>query len=134
MQTGFARIALRWSVSAVFMTAVGTFLDHHPASAAEQVAPTHPAEAGQSAGTPAVGRAFEFAVPLLERDQPEPSYGPDARYAPPDSIAESDEVTEMNHSGHEMPAGSPEAMEGMEGMDHGQMPGMTHAPAEESQP
>lgn len=125
----FVRRALPWPVFGLLI-AMGTLDGGHPAMAADHAVPSHPAETGQSADTPAIGGAFEFAVPLLERDQPAPSYGPDAGEGAADSVADVDEAMEMDHSAHQMPAGSPDAMEGM---DHSQMPGMTHAPAEGSQ-
>lgn len=74
---------------------------------AEEVTPqlTHPADPTQVYQTGVAIDPFAFAVPLLNREAPMPSYGT----TPPGSSSASPEV------------------EAMPGMDHGNMPGMDHS-------
>ena len=81
------------------------------AALAQETEPTlsHPADPILFPGETGPKNAFDLAVPMLDRPDAHPSYGP----APVEGAG--DPVAEMDHSAHQMP-----------GMDMNNMPGMTH--------
>jgi hypothetical protein len=77
---------------------------------------SHPANPAPAQGAP-VSNAFNLAVPMIDRPDAHPSYGPAPAAGPVDQVQQMDQMMEMDHSQHQMP-----------GMDHSQhqMPGMNH--------
>jgi hypothetical protein len=82
----------------------------------EQEIYQHPAEPAESPAQATASNAFDFAVPLLERASPHPSYGPAPPEGASDPVAEMQGMMEMDHSAHQMPG------DDMPGMDHSAMP------------
>lgn len=94
------------------------------AALAQETQPTlsHPADPILVPGETGPKNAFDLAVPMLDRPDAHPSYGPAPVEGTGDPVAEMDQMMEMDHSVHQMP-----------GMDMNNMPGMTHDMPETSE-
>lgn len=51
-----------------------------------------------------MGNAFDLAVPMIDRPDADPSYGPAPAEATADPVEQMDQMMEMDHSQHQMPA------------------------------
>lgn len=105
------------------------------ASTAEEseAALSHPADLVAVPSGPVTNNAFDLAVPMIDRPDAHPSYGPAPAGGSVDPVEHMDQMMEMDHSQHQMPETNQGEMPQMDHSQH-QMPGVTHdAPPENPQ-